>query len=177
MTIDNKITRDRVKKVLKPTLIVVLVVAVVMGCFFTYYLLSLPSPKEKLTIWVGSTELDYSEKLHDDVLEYASQYGITHCSFVIRNPDDFYYDTAFSLSGYYSADVFILDEKQIESYQETALFMPLNVAEGYRYQDEVIGIPLTEELYVLLNYRSDKDADMLMDVAQFLIQTINEDVQ
>ena len=111
------------------------------------------------------------------MLEYASQYGITHCSFVIRNPDDFYYDTAFSLSGYYSADVFILDEKQIESYQETALFMPLNVAEGYRYQDKVIGIPLTEELYVLLNYRSDKDADMLLDVAQFLIQTINEDVQ
>lgn len=177
MTIDNKITRERVKKVLRPTLIALLTALVVVGCFVSYYLLSLPSPKEKLTVWVGSTEFHYSEKLHDDVLEYASQYGITHCSFVIRNPDDFYYDAAFSLNGYYSADVFILDEKQIESYQDTALFMPLDVEDGYRYHDEVIGIPLTEELYVLLNYRSDKDAEMLLDVLNFLIQTINEDVQ
>lgn len=177
MTIDNKITLERVKKVLKPALIVVLVVAVVLACFVAYYLLSLPSPKEKLTIWVGSTAFDYSVALRDEVLQYSGKYGITHCSFVIRNPDDFYYDTAFSLSGYYSADVFILDEKQIEMYQETALFMPLNVEEGYRYQDKVIGIPLTEELYVLLNYRSDKDAEMLMDVLNFLIQIINEDVQ
>lgn len=174
MIFDNKITVDRAKKVLKPGLLILIAALIAMACWFAHYLISLPSPSEKLTVWIATSDVTFDGDTLDTVRQTAQANGITTCNFILRNPDDQYYDAAFSLSGYYSSDIFILPEEQVERYAPTALFLPLENTDGYKYTDKTIGLHFKDDIYVLINYRSTKDEAFLLDVAKFLADSQQE---
>ena len=99
MQIDVKVTAERAKKVLKPTLLVIMAVVIAVLCCLAYYVISRPSPAQKITVWVSDVSFSYSEELQNDTLAAAQPYGIVKCTYVLRNPQDTYYGMAFSLSG------------------------------------------------------------------------------
>lgn len=169
MQIDVKVTAERAKKVLKPTLLVIMAVVIAVLCCLAYYVISRPSPAQKITVWVSDVSFSYSEELQNDTLAAAQPYGIIKCTYVLRNPQDTYYGMAFSLSGIYSSDVFVMTRQEIESYAGLALFLPLEGVENGLEQDgKTVGIPLKEDVYLLYNANSSKSEALLRAVTEVI---------
>lgn len=170
MIVDNKISKERIKRVLSyKTVAAVLVIVMLVSVVF--YVTLENKDKKEILIWYVTTEAEncFSEDTVQMCNDYANQKGIDKVLLTRRHPEDIYFDATMSTSAQYSCDIFIMNEEMAKKYAEMAIFMPVSTdgidQEKLLFIDnDAVGILIDEGYYLLINIHTDIDLPIIYDI-------------
>ncbi len=177
MKIDGKVTASRLKAALKQKKHLAWVGAILcLGALLGFTLSQLNS--QKVTVWeTGSLQSCYMTAETEASLQEICREAGVDFSLLIRSSEDAYYDAAFSTSGVYVSDIFLLTRAEMERYQHDEVFLDLQGteleamgAEGFYREEALLGIPLEEDKFLALNSRSEIDRALLMTLAMKILE-------
>jgi len=174
MNIDNRVSKERIKKALPPkTIIMVLAIVAIISTIF--YITIQNRTKKEILIWYVTTDSKniFSENILESVNEYGTHNGFDRILLTRRHPKDGYFDVLMSTSGYYTCDIFIMKEDVILKYIDMDIFLPLstdfnNGKELLYVEDDAIGVPIYDEYYLLINKKTDVDLETIYDIFDIL---------
>ncbi len=176
MRIDNKLSKDRLKKALPPkTIIAVLVIVAILSTIF--YITIQNRSKKEILIWYVTTKAEdtFSENTFKSLNEYGTQSGFDRILLTKRHPEDGYFDILMSTSGYYTCDIFIMKEDVVKKYMDMDIFMPIssesqNSRELLYVENNAVGVQLNDEYYLLINKKTDVDLQKIYDIFDILCE-------
>ena len=119
----NELRKTRIKSVLKYTwpfyIVIGFVVFLAMGII---YRVAHPIPKYKTLVLFVSGEITDSQKLHDDIFTKYEEKQIRSFSCISSVPNDPYYHTKLTVSGFSSADVLVIPNSKLETIDNPGSF-------------------------------------------------------
>ena len=176
MSVNNKLSLDRIKNTLNLKIIATaLAFVAVMSTIF--YITIENYEKKEVLIWFVTT--DSQTNLSDDALkiinDYGKEKGIDKVLLTKRHPDDQYFDVAMSTVAFYNCDAFIMKKDMAEKYVDMDMFLPIPVdgdsAENILYLENcAVGILIFEDYYFLINNKSDVDFEVIYDIYDLIIE-------
>ena len=176
MSIDNKLSKERIKKALPPqTVIAVLVTVAILTTVF--YITVQNRSKKEILIWYVSTNAEdtFSEKAFENLNEYGTQKGFDRILLTKRHPEDGYFDVLMSTTGYYTCDIFIMKEEVVKKYMEMDIFMTISSdfqsGKNFLYvENQAVGVQLDDEFYLLVNKKTNVDLKIIYDIFDILCE-------
>lgn len=175
MSIDNRLTPERIKKALNMR--TVLIILIIVAFLTTIFYITLENRnKNEILIW--HITADSEDLISPEALklcrEYATEAGYDKLVFTKRNPEDQYFDAAMSTSALYNCDIFIMSEEMAAKYAEIDMFMPLT-PHSAKEEDllylggEAVGISVDGNYYLLVNSRASLDEQTIYDIIDILL--------
>lgn len=164
-----KIDADMRRKLKKPWLWVVIVLASAAVWIIGFYWASRTPSKLVFEIWVGA-EFTLSDDLQDSVGQICRDNGMRECKIRNYNPEDYYYGAAFGLQSR-SVDVYILSRDEALTTAQAGIFLVLGEEyttdlQTVSYENDIIGVKFTEDYYIFVNVTSKKSVKLLSTVVR-----------
>ena len=137
------------------------------------------SPFPRVTAFISSLSL--TNETRTALFDICDDYGIRELNAIAYDENDYYFYQTFSTRGNYGSDLFILSKEIIIKLGKNYVFKPFNenltsLGEFYVFNDDnnIIGIGITDEYYVLVNKRREKPTQMINEVVTYLLQNGGE---
>ncbi len=148
------------------------IIVVAFGAWgLAFYWLSRPSSELTLQVWIGSRDwLNATDE--QAIRSLCEQHGMQQCSFNRYSPADSMYAQAFAVKAA-TVDLFVLQKDEALAIAEADLFAPLH---GYTNtldcQGTAIGLPVGEDMYILVNKDVCKNAELIENILQYFVNKV-----
>lgn len=174
MKIDNRLTFERIKRVISHKIVALALLVSIILSVVLYVTLENIKSKE-LLIWYVTDEsencfLDDSLTLID---EYVSEKGIDKVTLKRLHPDDTYFDAAMSTSAYYNCDIYIMKAEMARDYASIGIFSAVSVDEFDENEilfigENAFGVLASDDYYLFVNAKADIDIQIIYDIFDIL---------
>ncbi len=170
MRIDDRITSARIRDALKEKKHIFWGLGICCVALLLFFALKNLNTRS-VTVWeTGSLKDCYMTRETESRLqEFCKGQGLEF-GLLIRSPEDTYYDAAFTTSGVYTSDIFILSSEEMQRYREDGVFLDLSGTalsaygkDGFYAGQQLLGIPVAEDKYLALNTKSDIETEVLTE--------------
>lgn len=148
------------------------IIVVAFGAWgLAFYWISRPSSELTLQVWIGSRDWLQADD-EQAMRSLCEEHGMQQCSFNRYSPADSMYAQAFAVKAA-TVDLFVLQKDEALAIAEADLFAPLQgYAGALDYQGTAIGLPVGDDMYLLVNKDLCKNAELIEDILQYFANKV-----